>query len=208
MKAVDAKKKLLEHSVKLIEEEGLGALSFREMARRAGVSHQAPYHHFENRDGILAALALEGFRQLDDMLVKAAADGTGKSAEEVLRAMMAAYVTFALDRPVHFRIMFRPELVEVEKYPEAQAVAAQTFERFIEAVARCHPGVSRRSKPFTERVNALWAATHGVATLWLDGNMKSITPGLSLPSFLAAATELYARAGATPLARSKPKTRR
>ena len=69
MKAAEAKKLLLEESVRLIAEEGLGGLSFREMARRAGMSHQAPYHHFANREGILAAIALEGFTALDAALV-------------------------------------------------------------------------------------------------------------------------------------------
>jgi AcrR family transcriptional regulator len=193
-KAAEAKKRLLEESVRLIEETGLGALSFREMARRAGVSHQAPYHHFANREGILIAIAHEGFLRLDARLV-AASEAAGSPGER-LRAVIRAYMVFARDNPVHFRIMFRPELAPLAQYPEPRAAAALTFRRLADAVAACHPDAATGDPRFLEVVNALWAAAHGVATLLLDGPVLANSPQMSLEGFVETAARLYGEAGA------------
>src|SRR5919206_2322086 len=86
---------LLRTAAKTLEKEGLGALSLRELARRAGVSHNAPYRHFPDRDSLLAALAAEGFEMLGDALEK-----------RPRREMGEAYVEFALAHPQRFRLMF------------------------------------------------------------------------------------------------------
>src|SRR4051812_36803257 len=86
---------LLRAASKTLEKEGAGALSLRDLARRAGVSHNAPYRHFRDRDSLLAAIATEGFRQLGDAL-------RGRAGKE----MGAAYVRFALEHPQQFRLMF------------------------------------------------------------------------------------------------------
>src|SRR5271154_2357012 len=117
MRADESKKRLVEESVRLIDEQGLGGLSFREMARRAGVSHQTPYHHFVNREGILAAIALEGFTNLDAALVATRGAKRTKTPQKTLQAVLRAYVDFAMAHQVHFRVMFRPELVPLRRYP-------------------------------------------------------------------------------------------
>lgn len=193
-KATEAKKRLLEESVRLIAETGLADFSFREMARRAGVSHQAPYHHFSNREGILVAIAHEGFLRLDARLVEAG--GAAASPGERLRAVIRAYMRFAADNPVHFRIMFRPELAPLAEHPEARAAAALSFQRLADAVAACHPAAWRDDPRFLEVVNALWAAAHGVATLLLDGPVQANSPQMSLEAFVETAATLYGEAGA------------
>ncbi len=197
MKAVEAKKRLLEESVRLIQEQGLGGLSFREMARRAGVSHQLPYHHFSNREGILTAIALEGFTDLDDALVAAASLAANGAPQKILKEVVRAYVSFALKQPVHFRVMFRPELVPVERHPEVVAKAKASFGRLLNAVANCHPDVKRNDPRLLEIANALWAAAHGLATLWLDGPMRGNSPRLSLAALIDSATEMFSEAGAS-----------
>ncbi len=197
MKALEAKKRLLEESVRLIQEQGLGALSFREMARRAGVSHQLPYHHFSSREGILAAIALEGFTDLDEALVAAAALEAKAAPQKILKEVIRAYVTFALKHPVHFRVMFRPELVPVQRHPEVLAQAKASFGRLLDAVASCHAGVKRNDPRLLEIANALWAAAHGLATLWLDGPMRGNSPRLSLAALLNSASEMFSEAGAS-----------
>ncbi|HVN28100.1 MAG TPA: TetR/AcrR family transcriptional regulator [Candidatus Binataceae bacterium] len=195
MKAADAKRLLLDESVRLIEEQGLAGLSFREMARRAGLSHQAPYHYFKNREGILAALALEGFSRLDERLV-AAQKKPHDNPQTALRDLMRAYMHFALDNPVHYRIMFRPELVELRRFPEAQAMARLTFQRLLDRVAACGSNASVTDQRIVELANGLWSGAHGVVTLWLDGPLKANTPGQSIASLVDATTELFSAAGA------------
>src|SRR5690242_4627498 len=104
----DLRRTLLEASLELIAESGLDALSLREVARRAGVSPGAPYHHFESREQLLTALAVDGFALLGEAM-RSARDAAG--AEDVIErfgAIGEAYVRFALAHPAHFRLMFRP----------------------------------------------------------------------------------------------------
>lgn len=195
-KGVEARKRLLEESVSLIAEQGLAGLSFREMARRANVSHQAPYHHFTNREGILAAIVQDGFTRLDAQLVKARVRNRAAAPAEILRHVVTAYMTFALDNPVHFRVMFRPDAVSIRDHPEAQVQAMLSYQRLMDALADCHPDADRTDPRFVEVVNTLWAGAHGVATLLLDGSVEFIAPGLAFESFIKTAATLYSEAGA------------
>jgi len=106
----------MQASLALIEEGGLDRLSMREVARKAGVSHQAPYHYFGDREAILAALAGEGFSRLGQSLVRAAADA-GEPGDAVV-AMGKAYVDFAIRHPAHFQVMFRADAVRSIAIPK------------------------------------------------------------------------------------------
>src|SRR5688500_9033811 len=91
----DLRQAVLGTAGEMMEKEGLAALSMREVARRAGVSHNAPYRHFPDRDSLLRALAAEGFERLGDAL-----------QSRPRREMGEAYVDFALAHPERFRLMF------------------------------------------------------------------------------------------------------
>src|SRR4051812_42489306 len=106
---------LLKAAGKILEKEGLAGLSLRELARRAGVSHSAPYRHFPDRDALLAALATEGFAQLGQHL---AAHAGQESA--------AAYVRFALDNPQRFRLMFAGQIA-YDRFPQLREQANAAY---------------------------------------------------------------------------------
>ncbi|MDX2014920.1 MAG: TetR/AcrR family transcriptional regulator, partial [Myxococcaceae bacterium] len=122
--STDLKAQVLEASVRLIAEQGLAGLSMREVARRAGVSHQAPYHYFDDKAAIVAALVERGFGLLADRMEAQA--GAGTPAQKLERAGRA-YVTFALEQPVYFRLMFRPELTDLKRFPTVEAAGARAF---------------------------------------------------------------------------------
>jgi AcrR family transcriptional regulator len=122
----DLRERTLDAAVTLIEAEGLAALSMREVARRAGVSHQAPYHHFTDRQAILAAIAEEAFKRLNAALASAAGKSGSDAATRLVEAGRA-YVEFAASNPAYFRVMFRPELVSLDNYPSARAEARRAF---------------------------------------------------------------------------------
>lgn len=196
MKAAEAKKRLVDESVRLIDEQGLGGLSFREMSRRAGVSHQTPYHHFSNREGILAAIAHEGFVRLNARLIEAQMRYRRNRPAENLRNLLRAYMIFAIENPVYYGVMFRPEQVDFARYPEARGQAVLSFKRLVDAVAACHPRALKNDKRIVEVANALWAGAHGVATLWLDGPLGVNLPGVSIASFIDTTSEMFSHAGA------------
>ena len=138
---------------KMIEKEGPARLSVREAARRAGVSHNAPYRHFPDRDALLAALAAEGFA----LLGKSLENRTGRELGE-------AYVRFALEYPQRFRLMFGGAL-PAGKYPELQQHARATFARLQAAFA----GLGGEAE---FAAAAAWSLVHGLAHLMLDGHFE------------------------------------
>lgn len=152
----------------LMNEGGLGALSMREVARRAGVSHQAPYHYFQDREAILAELAGEGFDQLYDYMVSSiglARDKAGKN-----RAMGEAYIRFALNHPELFRLMFRCEMCDLSRYPEAKAKAEKCFDVVVQTLG-AQGTAADKSNPDLTPVIASWSVAHGLATLLLEGKL-------------------------------------
>ena len=167
-KPTDLRQKVLDASLALIEEGGLDRLSMREVARKAGVSHQAPYHYFSDREAILAALAGEGFSRLGQSLMRAGGQGASHpvQAEE---AMGRAYVEFALRNPAYFQAMFRADAVPLDRYPDARKREDEAFGKLVEGV-----GAAFANQPADVReaiAVACWAMVHGLATLMLEGSL-------------------------------------
>src|SRR5262245_40147142 len=167
MPNADLRRTVLDASLELIEQDGLGALSMREVARRAGVSHQAPYHHFGDREGILAALAADGFVRLHNDMQKAI--GTSKSQVKRLEAVGNAYIEFALKNPGYFKIMFRSELVEMERFDELRERADEAFGLLTSVIAPA--ARSHGTKDPVLLSVAAWSLAHGLATLLLEGKL-------------------------------------
>jgi AcrR family transcriptional regulator len=167
MAHADLRRTVLDASLELIEQEGLGALSMREVARRAGVSHQAPYHHFGDREGILAALAADGFAQLHNDMQRAIA-GT-KSPSKRIEAVGNTYIEFAVRNPGYFKIMFRSELVEMDRFDELRERAEATFALLMSVIAPAARSHGAKD-PLLLSVTA-WSVAHGLATLLLEGKL-------------------------------------
>src|SRR4051794_7988101 len=101
----DLRRTLLASAVEVITERGVAALSLRDLARRAGVSHAAPTHHFTDRAGLLTAVAAQGWSLLAGALAAHTADFTEAGV---------AYVVFAVEHPAHFAVMRSPDLVRAD----------------------------------------------------------------------------------------------
>ena len=160
----DLRSELLRTSRELLDKAGPSALSMREVARRAGCTHQAPYHYFANREAILAALVCEGFDELADRLA-VAHEGLGDAdLHAVLVASGNAYVEFALRHPGVFRVMFRPDVCDPERFPEV----VQAGERARRELARLAKAVMGDGAQVEAEV-LIWSGVHGLASLLLDG---------------------------------------
>lgn len=168
----DLKEQVLDASVQLIAEAGLGGLSMREVARRAGVSHQAPYHYFQDKASIVAALVERGFRALAERMEANTARGT---IEQRLAEAGRTYVAFALEEPVYFTLMFRPELVDLSRFPAAAAAGSRALEVFKTLVGE---RVGPRASPARREamLSMHWAVVHGLAALLLDGPLGATYP--------------------------------
>ena len=159
---VSLRQRILDTSRTLLETEGLTSLSLREVARRAGVTHQAPYHHFGDRESILAELVVEGFDELARRL--ASANDGGGSRAAVMTAAFEAYVGFAIDHPGVFRIMFRPELCDPQRFQAAREAGDRAHAQLRRMVARLHGPDEDGTL-----ASAYWAQVHGLACLLVDG---------------------------------------
>jgi AcrR family transcriptional regulator len=169
----DLRRALLDVALVAVAEQGPAALSLRELARRAGVSHAAPTHHFRNKAGLLTAIAAEGWDLLADALAEAQRDA-GFGGQGV------AYVVFATTHPAHFAVMRAPDLLHSD---DPALVAAR--ER---AGVQLRHGASDESDPDNRsRRLAAWALVHGLASLLLEGNIRP-EPGVSVEDMARAVT--------------------
>ncbi|MEQ1565551.1 MAG: TetR/AcrR family transcriptional regulator, partial [Myxococcota bacterium] len=159
----DARRRVLDASLALVAREGVRSLSFREVARLAGVSHQTPYHHFGSAHGILRALAAEGFSGLTAAMSRAATEA-GQDPLDQLTAAGVAYVGYANAHPGHFRVMFQGP--GDEPLPEARGTCA-TLERLTRAA---HAGGYGAVVPVGVLVGVCWSVVHGVASLQAEGH--------------------------------------
>ena len=162
--ARDLRAELLETSRFLLEKGGPDALSMREVARRTGCTHQAPYHYFEDRETILATLVTDGYDDLASRLSKANDLSESAGVRAVLLASGQAYVDFALSHPGVFRIMFRPDTCNPERFPALQEAGARARAE-LQRLNRIVHG--KQATSALEMI--LWAHVHGLAGLLVDG---------------------------------------
>jgi AcrR family transcriptional regulator len=155
------KQALLEAAVELIAETGPRGFTLREAARRAGVSHNAPYRHFRDRDDLLAAVAADGF----DRLTRAMSRGSVKAAPlNRLRRSGLAYVDFALRWPQHFAAMFDAPWGK-PGYPACAAAAARCFETLLGFVRECQAANQLPAGDAERLAYHAWSLVHGIAKL-------------------------------------------
>ena len=157
------RRQVLDAAVAIAATSGPDVISMREVARLAGVSHQAPYHHFGDRAGIFAAISEEGFRFLAESIEASTTLGTA--------AMCEAYVHFALAHKGHFRVMMRNDLCSLEDYPTALIQADRAFNALRNEVTvilgeDSHDDVANTHTAY------MWSVAHGLATLLLDGPLE------------------------------------
>ncbi|WP_394831926.1 TetR/AcrR family transcriptional regulator [Pendulispora rubella] len=173
----DVRARVLEAAVQLIDEGGLASLSMREVARRAGVSHQAPYHYFPDRESILAAVAEEGFILLDRE-IESVADAGERPVDRLVSAG-EAYVRFAHQHPAHFRVMFRRDFVDIDRFPHIKECGQKAFDRLLEIVHACVADGLPAHPSEQALIVFGWSVVHGLACLLLDGCI-----GMKMPEMM------------------------
>ncbi|MER5279836.1 TetR/AcrR family transcriptional regulator [Streptomyces sp. NPDC002809] len=155
----DLRRAVLAAALDVIRTEGPAALSLRDLARRAGVSHAAPAHHFKDRTGLLTAVATEGY----GLFAAALADAPD------LRERGVRYVRFAAEHPAHFQVMFQPDLYRADD-PDLLAAKERASQELRAGVTEL-PAAGRGDDPRLAGV-AAWSLAHGFATLLLSGNLS------------------------------------
>ena len=160
---------LLEAAIRLIAEAGPAGFTLREVARRAGVSHNAPYRHFRDRDDLMAAVAAQGFRELTQAMLREAARHTG--AVDRLKQAGLAYVRFALRRPEHFTVMFDAPTSVHTTHPDSAEASKQAFDTLVNLVKNCQDEGSPEPGDTLQLALCSWSTVHGVAKLAIAGRL-------------------------------------
>jgi AcrR family transcriptional regulator len=175
----DLRAALLRAAVEAIGQAGPAGMSLRDVARRAGVSHAAAAYHFGDKAGLLTAVAAQGYRMLTQELQNA------RDSRRGFLEVGVAYVRFAVSHRAHFEVMYRPELYRPDdaEVREARAGAAVLL------YGTASPDAGQLAAGA-----AAWSLVHGLATLWLNGNLppqlgtdpeeitRRIAPYLTVPA--------------------------
>jgi AcrR family transcriptional regulator len=159
----DLRRALIDAAVASIAETGPSALSLRAVAKRAGVSHAAPAHHFGDKAGLLTAVAAQGYDRFADALDRAW-ETTGDFIE-----VGVAYVRFAIDNRAYFETMFRPELLHEDDADLARA-EARSRAALIRGAGEPKPGPDGVTPEYNATALAAWSLVHGFAGLLMTGN--------------------------------------
>jgi AcrR family transcriptional regulator len=167
----DLRNALLAAGRGLLAEGGTPALSLREVARRAGVSHAAPYRHFASKEALLAAIAEGGFVALAAELERAA--GRARSRLERVRRMGEGYVRFALAHPAEVQTMFGAFQGDPAAWPPGLPPAAQrAFGLLVGGVKAAQEAGEIAGKDPIPAAVAAWSAAHGVSLLLLQNGLR------------------------------------
>lgn len=169
----DLRRSLIEAALELMRKGQEWSFSLRAVAKRAGVSHNAPYHHFADKRALLIAVAVAGYETLAARVAQAAA--SSDSAESALIASGAAYIQFGLDNRAHYRLMFSSALNGPDGRPRAVADAGAATRAKLEEILRwgARSGAFSRSLSRTAELKTAvltaWSVVHGFTMLAIDG---------------------------------------
>ncbi len=163
----DLKNALIRAGVEILAGQGLGGLSLRQVALRAGVSHAAPYAHFADKQSLIAAISTDGFRQLYERLAAAAQANSADPRQQLLETANA-YLEFAAEDPAHFKIMFSGILEQEKDYPEFVEASKKDYELVVEIVQTCQAAGVLPPGPAERTAISIWATVHGLAALALE----------------------------------------
>jgi AcrR family transcriptional regulator len=169
----DLRRALLDAALEVLDREEASALTLREVARRAGVTHAAPYRHFADKEALLAAVAEEGFQMLTAAMRERAAPVKGDPRKE-LEAIGTAYVCFATTQRAHFQVMFGNDVDWRCEHRELEEKADRCFGLLISAVQACQvAGLIRPGDPFPVALCA-WSMVHGLSELMANGQLNAL----------------------------------
>ena len=166
----DLRRALIEQALRTIEARGVEGLTLRDIGEALGVSRTALYRHFSDKQALVAAVAREGFRALRLALVEAwERGGRGRAGFE---AMGDAYLQFAVGHPSHYRAMFGRFSESGERDPQLVDEAEAAFRALVDAlVEQQRDGLVRGDDPLV-LAQFVWAVTHGIAMLVIDGQLR------------------------------------
>jgi AcrR family transcriptional regulator len=171
----DLREALIEQGLQLLDRVGPRALSLRELAKQAGVTHSACYRHFANKEDLFSAIAARGFRALAAAMAEDAARHRDPVA--ALRAMGFAYVRFAVTSPAYFRAMFGGYVSLAARSAEMVAASAAALSLLRDGIVAAQDRGRVKRLPAENVLVAAWALVHGLGMLLVDQQLEKLGLG-------------------------------
>lgn len=174
------RKALISEALKVIDSEGVEAVTMRALGQATGVSRTAAYRHFDNKVDLLCAVAEEGFgiiaERYQNIMEQATDDGLAN-----LETLGRGYVAFAMDYPNLFRLMFGPELAGHARTDTLKAAVENSMTLLVSTVVQCQEqGTVQQGNPLA-LASILWAGMHGLATVLVDGQLLTEEQAYGVP---------------------------
>ncbi len=185
----NARAALLAAAAELLEGEGAARLSLRQCAERAGLSRQAPYNHFADKEALLAELVREGYQRLGERLRSDARPGDAP-LDRLARAA-GIYIAFGQGTPALFRLMFGKELVDLSRHDEARQAASAALAELSAIVAAMAPATDTREVSLVG-----WSLVHGYTSLCIETGLEGPAQRKHRSDLFARTIEALARAPA------------
>jgi AcrR family transcriptional regulator len=186
----DLRKALLGGVARVIREKGLGEVSLREVARRIGVSHGAPAHHFASKRALLTAFATEGYTKLVAACREEVARSHAEDPRERLASMGRGYFRFCIEQREYYEVMFRVDLTDTKDTAFKSATDA-LWSDMSAAVMEIGAKNYAPGKDLQAFGLAAWALAHGMAALWQSGRLGLRSKGADPMALIARATHVF-----------------
>jgi AcrR family transcriptional regulator len=175
----DLRRALIEEAGNVLESEGAASISLRRLARKLGVSHAAPGHHFSDRAELLSELAADGYAGLADSLGEAM---ESTPPEEWLKATGRAYIRFGMANPERYRMMFASQLMGEDCPERLRTESSRAYLMLLQASYQGLPDLDPADYQVGTTELFAWSLVHGAVMLWLDGQLG---PGVDRTSFVS-----------------------
>lgn len=167
----DLKNALIQAGIEILSKDGVNALSLRKAARKAGVSHAAPYAHFADKQALIAAIATDGHRKIYEKIARIMEQFPADPLRQLVETAWA-YVEFGFEEPDHFKITFSGAVEKEREYPALVEMTQKNFAVVRQLIARCQAaGILNPGEPDLIAVG-VWGLVHGFVSLIQEGQVS------------------------------------
>ncbi|MFT4823717.1 MAG: AcrR family transcriptional regulator [Halioglobus sp.] len=164
---------LLDAALDIISEHGPRQLTIREVARKVGVSHTAPYRHFANKDDLIVAVVKQGFELMHQTMQEAKAAAEPDPLSQ-FAASGTAYIDFALDHRAYYRVMYSGDLLSSTGQHTLQHTTSETFADVVNDIRTCQElNIIRPGDPTLQALTLL-SSIHGFVTMVIDNRVSAL----------------------------------
>ena len=176
-----------------VADVGVSGVSLRDVARRSGVSHSAPAHHFGSKAGLLTAFATAGYQLLAESVLAEVAASDPADGPAELAAIGRGYVRFAVGHPAHFEVMFRLDALNRDD-PRFTAASETAYGLLLATIERCQADDRLHGRPPELVAVSAWSMVHGLSALWISGRLAERITEQDPRRLAAAVSDLFVKA--------------